>query len=466
MEGDTPLCAENTRNQYRFGLRLFGKLFFSITLCSLVLVWAVTLISDYAEIRMSMISDHHRQELSAYGKQAEVLLRENNPEKLKAWANRVMEQEKTWLAILHLNPQWLTGNLALPTYIDGLIIGRPIDYPIHLYHSENPVMEIALHDGDYKLLIQLPQRMRPGGYWQLLHTAIGLGLPILLVALLSYLIYRHIIAPIKVLQVATQHFSEGLYDTRALPALKHRRDEISDLASSFDQMTDRISSLVLSQRQLIQDISHELRTPITRMKLALSDPGNDQFLCRIEQEIEAIQTLVDDTLTLSWLKNENPVLNQEKVDLCLLLDAIADDARFEFPDKQLHLQIPDSLTLEKSNHRALGQAIENIIRNAMKYTPEQAATTVCLTVEGHVAKLEIKDQGPGVKDKYLKDIFKPFFRTENARGRDSGGYGLGLALAQRQIQAVGGSISASNCHPNGLCVTTLLPLDHNGRPSQ
>lgn len=452
-------------------LGLFGKLYITIALSSIALIWLVMVLSEYMETKLSTVTLEHQQQLTRYAEQAETLVRAGDNTALLQWVDQVTQRENTWLGVIRPNPDWLTGE---PDYslIGGqhnLIIGRNIEWPIHLYHHYNPIMKMALGDTDYNLMIQLPQRMRPGAYWNLLNTLITLGLPILLVAVLSYIIYRHIISPLKQLQQATQQFSNGDYEVRTAKDLNKRQDELSELAISFDQMADRIGNLLTTQRQLIQDISHELRTPITRIKLVLSKTDTREVISRVEQEINAMQSLMEDTLTLSWLDTERPTLNQEKVDVSLLLETIVEDARFEFPKHQLALSAPESCVIANSSHRAVGQALENMIRNALKYSPEHTHVYVDVSTDQNHQKIciSIKDEGPGVAEQDIDNIFKPFYRGDKSRqkgsGKDPGGYGLGLALSKRQITAVGGEVIARNLAPHGLCMTTYLPLQ--GQPS-
>jgi len=335
-------------------------------------------------------------------------------------------------------------------------------------------MRIPLSDTGYNLMIQLPQRMRPGAYWSLFNTMITMGLPILLVAALSYIIYRHIIFPLQQLQQATQRFSNGDYQVRTADGLTKRQDELAELAISFDKMADRIGNLLTTQRQLIQDISHELRTPITRIKLVLSKPNIPEVIARVEQEINAMQSLMEGTLTLSWLETEKPSLDQEAVDVTLLLETIVEGARFEFPWHRLTLLAPDTCPLADTNHRALGQALENMIRNALKYSQTGSEVRVIVQRDKAVDELSIsvEDQGPGVAPEDLENIFKPFFRADKSRNKsanstslegdgklaDPGGFGLGLALSRRQITALGGRVTAENIQPQGLRMLTQFPL--------
>ena len=445
-----------------FSLGLFGKIYILIAIASIALIWLVMLLSEYTETKFSTIAFEHQQQLRDYAEQAEALVRRDDSAALSQWVKKIEKAEATWLGVIRPNPDWLAGE---PDYalIDGkqnLIIGRNIEWPIHLHHNYNPIMRLKLGDTGTSLMIQLPQRMRPGTYWRLLNTLITLGLPIFLVAVLSYIIYRHIISPLKKLQQATQRFSDGDYEVRTASSLSKRHDELSELALSFDTMADRIGNLLTSQRQLIQDISHELRTPITRIKLMLSKPEVTDIVHRVEHEINGMQALMEDTLTLSWLDTEKPSLKTESVDLCLLLESIVEDARFEFPDHLLTLVAPESCEVHNSSHRAVGQALENIIRNALKYSPDSGEVTVHVSVDTESVTITVNDCGPGVGDEHLEKIFEPFFRVDKSRGKDSGGYGLGLALSRRQLHSVGGRVRASHNGYRGLRMEVYLPIEN------
>lgn len=460
-------------------LRLFTKFYLIMASSTILLVTLVMLLSDYVESKLSVIEPQHRQTLRLYASQAaNIYLRYQNENQrqieLNKWLRDLMHREKTWAAMGRTHAEWLAGELDTRIFGENpdLSVGRNIDYPIHLYYSFNPVMKLPMDGTDYFLLIQLPQNMRPGDNWQEIDHAITYGLPILLVALFATLIYRHIKTPLTLLQNVTNRFRNGDFQARTAAEMKGRHDELGELGRSFDAMADRISVLVQRQQQLIQDISHELRTPITRIKLALNDDQKDPVLQRVAREVDGMQSLLEDTLTLSWL--DNAELNnresfaRETLDLCLLIDAIAEDARFEFPQHNLILDLPEECILEQSNHRALGQALENIIRNAMKYSPANSEVYTSVERRKTEVLINISDQGPGVKEEYLEAIFEPFFRIDKARTKDSmnAGYGLGLALARRQIQGLGGTVVARlktaeeniGEPENGLIFEVHLPL--------
>ncbi len=436
-----------------------------MALASVLLIWLVIVVSDYTERKLSTVSLDHQVTLQMYADQASRILNAkladaSQRQQLQDWAAALQKRENTWFALMKTEPKWLLGEYdhqVFEGYTD-LSIGRDIGYPIHLYYSQNPVMKIAIKDSAYNLLIQLPQHMRPGAYWQALNTLIKLGLPILLVALLCVLLYRYIVAPLRVLQLATQGMSQGDYDVRLDDKLAQRQDELGELAASFNTMAQRISTLIARQRQLIQDISHELRTPITRIKLVLASAEQHPAMTRVEQEVNGMQTLLEDTLTLSWLNNEDSHLLQEAVDLTLLIESISEDACFEFSRQDLVLNLPESCVIENSNHRAVGQALENIIRNAMKYTGPGISVQVSMKLleTSELVEITICDEGNGIATEFLEEIFEPFFRMNSAR--DSGGYGLGLALSKRQVEAVAGTLYARHNLPKGLCFVMTLPL--------
>lgn len=464
------------KNKFLRKKGLFSKLYFTIAITTIFLIWLVTLVSDYTESKQSMIAQQHKDTLLSYAAQTGVHIKNNDLDSLNLWVDQVRNKEKTMVAVLKSTPHWLTAGPEKEQFgsINDLMIGRDINLPIHLYFNFNPIMKVPIPDSDYNFMIQLPQQMRPGTYWQLLNTSIRLGFPILLVALICIAIFRHIIAPLRILQKATRKISKGDFNVKLESDLGKRRDEFSDLAQSFDKMAERISVLLNRQQQLIQDISHELRTPITRIKLVLNDSGQDPALKRVEQEVNGMQSLLEETLTLSWLNNQDSdnyeKLKIEDVDLTALIEAIADDASFEFPKHNLILLIPYNFIVHNSNHRAIGQAIENIIRNAMKYSEENSQIEVKLSKANKHdkpwVKITICDQGRGVATEYLEEIFEPFFRIDSARvkkevqdNQKSSGYGLGLALTKRQIEAIGGHVRAEHNQPCGLRFIIELPLN-------
>ena len=442
---------------------LLWKLCLIIAAGAVALFWVVNLLILRTEQAMSFIAEEHQQTLQAYGKHAEHLYLSGELDELGRWLRELQEREQTWAAVVHSSVEPLAGSSLSPTFVESFRLGRNVEWKIHLYFTENPIMDVTFADSRTHFLITLPQHMRPGAYWQQANVLLQLGLPLLFLVLLSVLLYRHLMSPLRQLELATRQFSEGKLDVRVRSLLGSRKDELAALADTFDRMAERTGSLIRTQRQLIADLSHELRTPLTRIDMAVSSAEQgiepQQALARIRRDTTLMRRLAEDALTLAWLENEKPQLDQESLDLCDLIDSILEDARFEFPDHYLRADLPDQAPLHHSSHRALGQAIENITRNALRFTPPQGEVRLQLESAANEYRLRVQDQGPGVPDAHLQNIFKPFFRLNKAHERVRGGFGLGLALAQRQVQAAGGRIAARNRPEGGLEMSIYLPLE-------
>ena len=421
---------------------------------------------NHFENDMSMLSDSSREELINWQKKAEVVFDQGDMSELERWVDDLQQQENIWAVIAKANVVELAGNRSHRHEYTGYNLGRSIDWKIHLYFEHAPVMQLPFKDGATSLVVQLPQRMRPGSLWNLTRLSLQVLLPMLILVCLSIVLYRHIMHPIKELDLASRAFSKGDFSVRVREQLGSRNDELSQLAETFDLMAERISDQIMHQRVLLTDLSHELRTPLTRLDIATDnllthrEKGVDDTqikLERIHKESQHIRKLVDDTLTLSWLDNESPQLRIESLDLVDLLEILIEDGRFEYPDKLISADLPNQAHIENSNHRALGQALENILRNALRYTPINKKVRISLIDYKHEYQIIIADQGPGVPKEHLNTIFRPFFRIDSARSCNSDSFGLGLALAQRQLHAIAATVFAKNDTAGGLVMTVTVP---------
>lgn len=441
----------------------------------MLLFWAISWLTVQTQTSMSYLAQEHQQQLLEYGQQAEQIYLDQGETALAQWLKDLQVKEDTWAAVVTSNIIPLAESTILPELKENFQLGRSVEWKIPLYFNYNPVMEVPFLDNSHHLLIRLPQHMRPGSWLLQTEILLQIALPLLLLCALSYVLYRHVMTPLRKLETATHEFSMGNLEVRVHDAVKHRHDEIARLALTFDQMAQRTSKMIYNQRQMLSDLSHELRTPLTRMDIAIDSlelqSDKERFdptraVQRLRYESHAMRELAEDTLTLAWLNTESPELNGDNFDLAELVQVIVEDARFEFPEQELQLSLPQEAPLTRSNQQALGQAIENILRNGLKHTPETGQVRVKLDVTPQFYVLLFCDQGPGVPEALLQDIFKPFFRVDTARTSHQsfstqetdgpflqsaavqtgkrGGFGLGLALAQRQIQAVGGTINATN----------------------
>ncbi|MFM2288883.1 MAG: hypothetical protein RL684_2026, partial [Pseudomonadota bacterium] len=247
-----------------------------------------------------------------------------------------------------------------------------------------------------------------------------------------------------------------------------RRDELAMLAVDFDAMAARLSALLNAQQQLLRDVSHELRSPLARMQIALGlarrpQANLQQELDRIEQEAQRLDELIGEILSLSRL--EDPVRPMESAPVAIdeLLEELLDDARIEAAPRQvtLRLELDTALGLN-GDHELLHRALENVVRNAVRFSPDGAEVLLEARRQAEGLLLAVSDAGPGVPPEHLQRIFEPFYRVASARDRDSGGHGIGLAIASRVIRLHGGTIRALNRSPSGLRVEILLPAQRAG----
>ena len=299
-----------------------------------------------------------------------------------------------------------------------------------------------------------------------------IALPIVLAAIVSglvcLLLARYLTAPIGRLRRATEAYAAGDLNPRVAPTLGTRRDEIADLARGFDHMAQRLQELMSSQRQLLSDVSHELRSPLARLEVALglarqrADGRATAELDRIEREAEHLNDLVGQLLSLSRLEAGVMKPEREPVDIGEILATVAADADFEARANNRRVEVAKvAPTLIQGDAALLHSAFENIVRNAVRYTAEN--TTVRLSLDradGRASelKIRIRDHGPGVPEEMLPRLFEPFVRVDDARDRSRGGYGLGLAIARKAIRLHGGEVSARNEPDGGLSVIVTLPV--------
>ncbi len=279
----------------------------------------------------------------------------------------------------------------------------------------------------------------------------------------------YLTSPITKLRKATQELASGNLSVRVVPALGNRRDELASLGADFDLMAEQIESLINSQRRLLGDISHELRSPLARLNVALelarqrSGPETQSALERIQREAENLNAMIGQLLALTRLESGPGTVEGSRFDLAQLVREIADDADFEAQSRNRRVVVEEmESVLVNGNYELLRRAIENVVRNAVQYTKENTAVEVAVhktVAEGKTesGQIKVRDHGAGVPDRDLEKIFQPFYRVDDARDREAGGVGLGLAIAERAIRLHGGKVKATNVSDGGLLVSIELP---------
>jgi two-component system sensor histidine kinase CpxA len=289
--------------------------------------------------------------------------------------------------------------------------------------------------------------------------------------ILCYWLASYLTTPLLKLRTTTNELAEGNLGARVTSKLSRRRDEIGQLGRDFDLMAERLESMVRAQHRLLGDISHELRSPLARLGVALglarqrSGAEANGALDRIERESENLNEMISQLLILTRLESGTDGRKKTDVDLTSLLREVADDADFEARSMNRGVQVVSADNCSISGvEELLRSAIENVVRNGLRYTPEGSAVEIALRRQngaGHnFAVISVRDHGLGVPEESLEKIFRPFYRTEDARDRQSGGgTGLGLAITERAVRLHGGTIRAVNAPGGGLAVEMKLLIE-------
>ncbi len=298
---------------------------------------------------------------------------------------------------------------------------------------------------------------RPSWFWQNLAVAMAVS------AVVSLLLAWYVAAPLQRIRASARRFAGGDLDARVGTLRFGRSTEITALATEFDAMAERIKAFIESHRRLVRDVSHELRSPLARQRVALElARGGDcaqvnASLDRIERESDRLEAMLAQALELSRLETAS-VPMQDRVELDTLLEDVITNADYEGAPRGRKVVLQGTARIVLSgSHQALYSAFENVIRNALAYTADGSAVSVRLQRDGNRAVLCVRDHGPGVSGAELGRIFEPFYRTDTARNRSSGGTGLGLAIARRAIERHGGTVVARNADGGGLEVVIALP---------
>ena len=276
---------------------------------------------------------------------------------------------------------------------------------------------------------------------------------------LCYWLALNLTHPVRELQKAVERFGQGDLSARLNST---RRDELGQLARAFARMATRIETLLAAERRLLLDISHELRSPLARLgvavELARSGDDTESALNRIQKESDRLNALVGQLLQVTRAEGDPASLRRDPIRLDQLVAQLVDDARIEAAarDCQIEYQSPGPVTMA-GDAELLRRAIENVIRNAIRYSPMHDVVRVSLRRDNGRAIVDVRDNGPGVPDEALPRLFDAFYRVEPDRGRASGGIGLGLSIARRAIELHKGKIRAQNAKP-GLEVVMEFPV--------
>ena len=446
--------------------RLFWKIFFALWL---------TLLTTGAVVG-TLVWQHNRDRIE----QLQVLVDSPRADMSVNSVARMLSRDGTRALEAYIERRRIRHRRPLRMFIindDGLdLLGRPVPGVMLRKAREalkNPqqsaIQQVTTPQGE-RFLLFVPRRDHPSMRKQFMFPRYLPLLPLFIVfggsLLFSAGLALYITRPIRFLREATNRFAEGRLDTRVMPNIGGRRDEIADLAKDFDHMAEQVQQLVAAQRRLLNDVSHELRSPLARLQVALEmgrqQPQKmDQLMQRIERESQRLDELVGELLTLSRLEaGVNNRHESDYFDINGLVESVVNDARFEAESQNKQVIFnSDSEVLFKGSIELLRRAIENVIRNAIFYTPEIGQIEIALVHKTNDVEITVCDNGNGVTEEKLTQLFQPFVRINDSKQNVKiPGYGLGLAIARRAIEIHHGSISAYNRKEGGLCIAMRLPV--------
>ena len=444
-------------------MSLYWKIFATFMLAmTLTLVGAI-----FVSFRLAVgaFDDPRTEDRSELIGQASAALSIGGVDGLREWLQENRRPSlNTLLLIIDDNGDELLG-WPVPDFMQRAVSdarGRPRDFPRN-YRPERVAPRLVGSDGrDYYLLFTRPPRTLFGVLdWPSTQVAV-VSIAVIVAALTALLLARTMSSPIVKLQRASRALAAGEFDTRVGPPVDRRKDEVGTLARDFDAMAEQIQNLLNSKEILLRDVSHELRSPLARIRMALAlaerDVGTDSRnsnLARIEEEAERLDKLVGQILELARLRADAPV-ERHQIRLDKVLEEVAADAGYENPAVEISLRIQDP-GLVRGDPLQLHSAIENVVRNALSYAGDDGKVTLNLTRRENTVNVSVADTGPGVPESELQKIFEPFYRTDPSRDHSRRGEGIGLAITAGVIARHHGTCTAGNRAAGGLEVLLSLP---------
>jgi signal transduction histidine kinase len=323
--------------------------------------------------------------------------------------------------------------------------------------------QIVAADGTLYTVIYAPRRPSIFGALSLPGISLTiLSIALIVSALTSWWLADHLTAPIRRIQAGARALASENLDVRVSAGLEERKDEVAVLARDFDAMADQLRANRSATTQLLRDISHELRSPLARMRVALGlarQPSADlaRQLDRLERETERLDSMIGQVLKLARLQGSDAAFAKESFELDEVIEEVVRDANYEGALKHCKVSVQGSANTQVlGNRELLRSAIENVLRNAVRYSPAETPVDVSIARAGMGLTICVRDYGPGVPSADLERIFEPFYRVAESRDRDSGGEGIGLAITSRVMKAHGGGAQAMN-RPGGFEVYLSLP---------
>jgi signal transduction histidine kinase len=439
-------------------LYLRMAIYIGATLAAFILVGAaiLALIASY-ELEGYVATRH-----STLGHEAAEVLAAGGPPALQRWlAEEAQIPPDVSIFILDQNSHDIFGR-PLPGEFANFVRNYVVTPPDEVKSNYRPLRlapQLVAPDGQVYAFLVLPKTI---GIWGSPATFLGLiTVALLVIGSVAWLIASRFGRPIGELQAAVRQLTSGHIEARVPAAISSRRDELGALAADFNSMADQLQSLIDSREQLMQEMSHELRSPLARLQASLALAGHRQKLDdnereQIEREVRSIDQTIGEMLRFSRLDAPAAIAHR-LIRVGKLLRELVDVEEIEAQARGCQLELTSDRNLQIiGDPDLLRSGFENILRNAIRYAPTDSCVELTVQKEGTGIVIQISDRGPGIPEQYLDRIFEPFFRVKNSVA-DASGSGLGLAIAQRAFEVHGGSIVATPRDGGGLIFTVILP---------
>jgi len=439
---------------------LFWKLACLLVAFCLLMIWLSWSWGRYMDKRTGYLTDEAKSTLIGYAGEAEQAWNRGQQTGVDQWLQAFGKTERGWVGVVGPDLQSLSSYPLRDQEAQRMTFLRGLDWPISHINRVRPWIKVPFPKDPSAgyLVIELPQRYMPGLSQLVWRFLINGVIPGVFTLLLCVGLYRLLIVPLNQLREQANAWRADQLGVRLSSQTTSRQDELGELGRAFDQMSERLQTTVNQQQQLLRDLSHELRTPLSRLRVACdSEQGVEALRERLSREVDGMQRLVEDTLQLAWLDAERGPLPVEDIQIQALWEMLTENARFEsgWPQARLPCNL-DANCWVKGHLNSLAQALENILRNAIRHSPAQGIVSLNGQREGDEWHLWLDDQGGGVAPEALERIFAPFTRLDGSRPGD-GGFGLGLSIARNALRLQGGSLWAQNTE-HGLRVHLRLPI--------
>ena len=444
--------------------RLFWKIFLPFWVAQAILLGAL-----YLRVHYRISSEHpwwiqpERREMPVLASLAAQRFEQTGTAGVAQLLDSLSLPHRSRFWLLDGSGNELTGRIVPDRILQAAATADRQEGLYHSYEANVLAARVTTDRGQYRLIAELtppPLSERIPG--DLLWT---LKLGTIFSAIICLLIAHYLTKPIERMRDATHELARGNLDIRAGENLGNRQDEIADLVRDFDIMAGELRNQIQSERNLLSGVSHELRSPIARIRLALAlastadDRERAEMLDRIEQDTIQLDSMLERILTVARLESGQQKPKIEPLSLNDVVDEVLHDANFEAAATGATITFHGNSEVKMNGDASLlRSAFENVVRNAVFYSGQGGKIAVSLEKTDGAAVISVRDNGPGVPENALPLLFKAFYRVDDSRGANTGGMGLGLAIVRNAVAIHGGSVSANNLSPHGLEVQLRLPV--------